>query len=111
MRRTTLLLLIVSCAVGLVFSASRSQDNVACEVRWFFEGSIPSPVNEWFDNHLPGDNLDREDPRDDLYLIYEGRDDTNLKLREGKFAPTFAPLLAEAILRIAENRSVSSLFD
>lgn len=58
-----------------------SKNIVFSELRWFFDGPIPSQVEEWF-SKLDG-TPPRPKSRDDVYLIVTGRDDFGVKLREG----------------------------
>ncbi len=57
------------------------------ELRWFFEGSVPADVDEWFsqDPRL-GESLSQRDGRErtDLYLVPEGTDAVGVKLRDGR---------------------------
>lgn len=52
------------------------------EVRWFFKGTVPAEVDEWFFSYGP--NAEEQPPRVDHYLrIVEG-DSLGIKLREGR---------------------------
>jgi hypothetical protein len=54
----------------------------SAEVRWFFDGSVPKAVIEWFGRgDVPPEN---ESTREDVYLNMPGNDDLGIKLREGK---------------------------
>ena len=51
------------------------------EVRWFFEGSIPTAIAQWF---CRGGLLDKAAPREDHYLLFPAPLGLNIKLREGR---------------------------
>jgi len=51
------------------------------EVRWFFEGSIPAAIDQWF---CRGGLLDKAAPREDHYLLFPAPLGLNIKLREGR---------------------------
>jgi hypothetical protein len=53
---------------------------ITCEMRWFFEGGLPSAAERWFAAGRP-----RAEPwREDRYLILPGVADMGIKAREGK---------------------------
>lgn len=52
------------------------------EVRWFYEGSIPQPVLNWFREHAA--QLETQPPRVDYYLRLDNGDSQGIKLREGR---------------------------
>jgi hypothetical protein len=52
------------------------------ETRWFYEGSIPQPVLNWF--HEDATHLKRQSPRVDYYLRLKNGDSQGVKLREGR---------------------------
>ena len=54
------------------------------EIRWFLSGPVSSQAWTWFDG-LPGENVKRSYPRQDIYLVIPARDDLGLKVREGRF--------------------------
>lgn len=56
----------------------------AREIRWFFDGTVPEKVSAWFKSGLTGVQIEKERPREDLYLIWNGRDNVGLKFREGE---------------------------
>jgi hypothetical protein len=51
------------------------------EVRWFFEGSIPAAIAQWF---CRGGLFDKAAPREDHYLLFPSPLGLNIKLREGR---------------------------
>jgi hypothetical protein len=51
------------------------------EVRWFFEGSIPAAIAQWF---CRGGLRDKAAPRTDHYLLFPTPLGLNVKLREGR---------------------------
>lgn len=52
------------------------------EVRWFYEGTVPAKVTEWFSH---GERPpEAATPRTDFYLRAVGGDSLGIKLREGK---------------------------
>jgi hypothetical protein len=53
----------------------------SAEVRWFFEGSIPTAIAQWF---CRGGLLDKAAPREDHYLLFPAALGLNIKLREGR---------------------------
>lgn len=53
------------------------------EVRWFESGSIPKAVQCWFEKDCPGERLQAQGEREDLYFLTPGCDAVNLKLRQG----------------------------
>lgn len=68
---------------------------VTAEVRWFFRGSPPADVREWFHR---GSLWAPEPHRVDEYLVLPGRSTVGIKLREGRFevkARTAAPEATE----------------
>jgi hypothetical protein len=52
------------------------------EVRWFYHGPIPPPVEAWFERR-PG-NVERQPSRVDHYLRLSDSDELNIKLRQGR---------------------------
>ncbi len=52
------------------------------EVRWFFQGVIPHPINNWLLGALGP--AETQPSRIDYYLLQPGRDDLSVKLREGR---------------------------
>ena len=53
------------------------------ETRWFFQGTVPEKVTDWFLNSLPGDSMNCPVvEREDIYLLAAGRDDVGLKYRQ-----------------------------
>jgi hypothetical protein len=54
------------------------------ELRWFFRGVAPAPVQKWYSDKLPGDRPQKEKVRQDLYFIVRDREDLGLKLSRGK---------------------------
>lgn len=53
------------------------------EMRWFLTGPASSEAWTWFDG-LPGKNVRRAYPRQDIYLVIPDREDLGLKVREGR---------------------------
>ena len=53
------------------------------EMRWFLTGPVSSEAWTWFDG-LPGKNVKRAYPRQDIYLVIPDREDLGLKVREGR---------------------------
>jgi len=51
------------------------------EVRWFFDGPVPSEIGQWF---CRGDMLSSATPREDFYLRFPAPLGLNVKLREGR---------------------------
>jgi hypothetical protein len=51
------------------------------EVRWFFDGSIPAAIAQWF---CRGSLLDKAAPREDHYMLFPSPLGLNIKLREGR---------------------------
>jgi len=54
------------------------------ELRWFYKGAAPAPVQRWYSDKLPGDRPQKEKIRQDLYFIVRDREDLGLKLSRGK---------------------------
>lgn len=52
------------------------------EVRWFYRGPIPPPVESWFERGAPG--VERQPVRVDHYLQLPKGDNLNIKLRQGR---------------------------
>ncbi len=52
----------------------------SAEIRWFFQGSAPREVMDWFENSLGS----REKKRDDEYLVLPHCRTVSVKVREGK---------------------------
>ena len=54
---------------------------ISAELRWFFSGSFPSGVKEWF----CGSKLCKEEKsRTDHYLVFPGSNSVGLKVRDGR---------------------------
>ncbi|MEC4804165.1 MAG: hypothetical protein SAJ12_23720 [Jaaginema sp. PMC 1079.18] len=53
------------------------------EVRWFIDGEIPSPFQEWFQDRCPGKPVDSSKQRTDYYFCLPHGTGVNLKLRQG----------------------------
>lgn len=65
------------------------------EVRWFFQGTLPSEVQRWFERECPGNPLADKEIRTDRYAVVKDtswfkdlasdvdREGVNLKLRQG----------------------------
>lgn len=56
---------------------------MALEIRWFFEGSMPSEVVSWFHEEALGDFRPSTKQRTDVYLI-TADENVGIKLRKGK---------------------------
>lgn len=54
----------------------------SCEIKWFFEGSVPQQVRDWY--LAGGHEPDRQTPRTDHYLHLPNNDGLGVKLREGR---------------------------
>lgn len=68
------------------------------EVRWFFEGSIPTAIAQWF---CRGGLLDKAAPREDHYLLFPAPLGLNIKLREGR-------LEVKSLVRARELRTFAT---
>ncbi len=53
----------------------------SAEIRWFFEGEVPTPMVDWFTR---GHEVRDEPERVDEYLALPGCETTGVKLREGR---------------------------
>ena len=74
---------------------------ISGEIRWFFDGPLPSDVRAWFES--PGLGI-REPQRTDHYLLLPGCTTTGVKLREGRFeikALTRSPIPASYANRVS----------
>jgi hypothetical protein len=56
---------------------------VSVELRWFANGQVPTDVQDWFANRLPGGEPHKEKSRKDLYFIVRDREDLGLKISRG----------------------------
>lgn len=54
------------------------------ELRWFYRGTIPTEVKDWFGDDLLGEHLPPTSEREDWYLYLRGCDFVGVKLRQGK---------------------------
>lgn len=52
------------------------------EVRWFYQGTVPAEVAEWF--HSGSSQPEEQPPRVDYYLCLPEMDGLGIKLREGR---------------------------
>lgn len=53
------------------------------ELRWFCDGTLPTEVENWFNNDCPGKPLGMAESREDVYLCTPECDYLNIKLRQG----------------------------
>ncbi len=54
------------------------------ELRWFFKGTVPADVWNWFNQRFPAARPQKEKSRQDLYFIVRDREDLGLKLSRGR---------------------------
>ncbi len=78
---------------------------ISGEIRWFFEGALPSGVSEWFES--PGKGVS-EPQRTDEYLLLPGCQNTSVKLRNGRFE---VKSLTQTPLPASYSNRVSGLKD
>lgn len=53
------------------------------ELRWFYDGILPTSIREWFGQAALGRGLEAPQARKDRYLLVPNCDYLNVKLREG----------------------------
>jgi hypothetical protein len=53
------------------------------ELRWFYRGTIPPAIAQWFQQPELGEFLEASSQREDTYLLLPGHDYLGLKLRQG----------------------------
>lgn len=57
---------------------------LTAELRWFYRGTLPEEVLQWFQQDQLGDHLAPSEEREDLYLYSPGCDYLGIKLRQGR---------------------------
>ena len=57
---------------------------IGLELRWFFKGTVPADVRNWFNQRFPAARPQNEKSRQDLYFIVRDREDLGLKLSRGR---------------------------
>lgn len=56
----------------------------SAELRWFYPGTVPQDVRQWFEGDCPGDWIEPPETREDVYLFVPGSEFLNLKHRQGR---------------------------
>ena len=57
---------------------------LTAEVRWFYRGTLPEEILQWFEQDQLGDHLAPPEEREDLYLYSPENDYMGIKLRQGR---------------------------
>jgi hypothetical protein len=79
-------MLVLGCLTCGAFRADAQTGNLqeSTEIRWFFPGTVPADVHEWFNSGgRLGEAVSSEGEREDLYFISSGNPHLGTKLREG----------------------------
>ena len=56
---------------------------LTAELRWFYRGTLPEAVSQWFEHQL-GEHLAPPEEREDFYLLSPGCEYMGIKLRQGR---------------------------
>ena len=57
---------------------------LTAELRWFYRGTLPSEIFQWFQQDQLGGHLAPPEEREDLYLYSPGCEYLGIKLRQGR---------------------------